>query len=98
LPENSKLKTQNSYLAIYSELSAGAIIYRIADSLSAEDRRITHTAGPETLAESLEINPPSAVILGVEMERLEEPIYKAVVTPDWKRNDYENGPVVYVRP
>ena len=107
-----KLKAQNSKLVltlapllaleggcdIYPELSAGAIIYRIADSLPAEDRLITHTAGPETFAESLEKNPPSAVILGVEMERLEEPIYKSVVTPDWKRNDYENGPVVYVRP
>jgi len=82
---------------IYPELSAGAIIYRIADSLPAEDRRITHTAGPETLAESLEKNPPSAVILGVEMGRLEEPIYKSVVTPAWKRKDYENGPVVYFR-
>jgi hypothetical protein len=83
---------------IYTELSAGAIIYRIADTLSAEQRRITHTAGIETLAESLEKNPPSAVILGVEMGRLEEPIYKSVVTPDWKINNYENGPIVYFRP
>jgi hypothetical protein len=83
---------------IYPELSAGAIIYRIADSLPAEDRRITHTAGPETLAESIEKNPPSAVILGVEMRRLEEPIYKSVITPDWKRQDYENGPAVYFAP
>jgi len=107
-----KLNTQNSKLIltlapllaleggsdIYPELSAGAIIYRIADSLSAEQRRITHTAGPETLAESLERNPPSAVILGVEMGRLEEPIYKSVVRPDWKIKDYENGPIVYFRP
>jgi len=107
-----KLKTQDSKLIltlapllaleggcdIYPELSAGAIIYRIADSLPAEDRLITHTAGIETLAESLEKNPPSAVILGVEMGRLEEPIYKSVITPDWIRKDYENGPVVYVRP
>ncbi len=106
------LKTQNSKLIltlapllaleggcdIYPELSAGAIIYRIADSLPAEDRLITHTAGPETLAESLEKNPPSAVILGVEMGRLEEPIYESVVTPDWKIKDYENGPIVYFRP
>ncbi len=107
-----KLKTQDSKLIltlapllaleggcdIYPELSAGAIIYRIADSLPAEDRRITHTAGIETLTESLEKNPPSAVILGVEMGRLEEPIYKSVVTPDWKIKEYENGPVVYFRP
>jgi len=107
-----KLKTQDSKLTltfapllaleggcdIYTELSAGAIIYRIADSMPAEDRRITHTAGAETLAETLEKNPPSAVILGVEMGRLEEPIYKSVVTPDWIIKDYENGPIVYFRP
>jgi len=83
---------------IYTELSAGAIIYRIADSLSSEERQITHTAGVETLAEILEKNPPSAVILDVEWGRLEEPIYKSVVTPDWKIKDYENGPIVYFRP
>ncbi|MBN2594615.1 MAG: hypothetical protein JXA81_13995 [Sedimentisphaerales bacterium] len=83
---------------IYTELSAGGIIYRIADSLSAEERQVTHTAGPETLAETLEKNPPLAVILGVEMGRLEEPIYKSVVTLDWKIKDYENGPIVYFRP
>jgi 4-amino-4-deoxy-L-arabinose transferase-like glycosyltransferase len=107
-----KLNTQNSKLIltlapvlaleggcdIYTELSAGGIIYRIADSLSSEERRITHTAGIETLTETLEKNPPSAVILGVEMGRLEEPIYKSVVTPDWKIKDYENGPIVYFRP
>ena len=107
-----KLKTQDSKLIltlapllaleggcdIYPELTAGAIIYRIADSLPAEDRRITHTAGIETLAESIEKNPPSAVILGVEMGRLEEPIYESVVKPDWERKDYENGPIVYFRP
>jgi len=83
---------------IYTELSAGAIIYRIADSLSAEERQITHTAGVETLAETIKKNPPSAVILHVEMGRLEEPIYKSVVTPDWKIKDYENGPIAYFRP
>ncbi|OHB64821.1 MAG: hypothetical protein A2168_04230 [Planctomycetes bacterium RBG_13_50_24] len=107
-----KLKTQNSKLIltlapllaleggcdIYPELSAGAIIYRIADSLPVDDRRMTHTAGPETLAESLEKNPPSAVILGVEMGRLEKPIYESVVKSDWERKDYENGPTVYFRP
>jgi hypothetical protein len=83
---------------IYPELSAGAIIYRIADSLSAEQRRITHTAGIETLAESLKKNPPSAVIVGVEMERLEKPIYESVVKSDWKRKDYESGLIAYFRP
>lgn len=83
---------------IYTELSAGAIIYRIADSLSPQERRITHTAGPESLLKSLEEKPPSAVILGVEMQRLETPIYESVVKSDWKRESYRDGPTVYLRP
>jgi hypothetical protein len=83
---------------IYTQLSAGAIIYRIADFLTAEQRRITHTVGIETLAGLVEKKPPSAVVLGVEMGRLEEPIYKLVITPDWKIKDYENGPIAYFRP
>ena len=83
---------------IYNELSAGAIIYRVADSLSAEERRITHTAGPKSILELLEKNPPSAVILGVEMQNLEQPILESVVKPDWERRDYANGPTVYYRP
>jgi len=83
---------------IYTELSAGAIIYRIADSLSAEEREITHTAGPESLLKLLEEKPPSAVILGVEMQRLETPIFESVVKSDWKRQNYRDGPAVYFRP
>ena len=105
-----KLKTQNFKLVltlaplfaleggcdIYTELSCGAIIYRIADSLSPGDRRITHTVGPETLAELLESKPPSAVVLGAEMKFLEEPL-QAAVGPDWERKVYENGPMVYFK-
>jgi 4-amino-4-deoxy-L-arabinose transferase-like glycosyltransferase len=83
---------------IYNELSAGAIIYRIADSLSPDERRITHTAGPKSLLELLEKNPPSAVILGVEMQRLEQPILESVVKANWQRVNYEDGPTVYFRP
>jgi hypothetical protein len=83
---------------IYTELSCGAIIYRIADSMSPSERSITHTAGPKTLGELLEKSPPSAVILGVEMRRLEEPIFESIVKPDWERKVYENGIVVYFRP
>ena len=107
-----KLKTQNSKLIltlapllalegrsdIYTELSCGAIIYRAADSMSPSERSITHTVGPKTLGELLEKSPPSAVILGVEMRRLEEPIFESIVKPDWERKVYENGIVVYFRP
>jgi len=106
-----KLKTQNSKLTltlapllaieggcdIYNELSCGAIIYRIADSMSASERHLTHTVGPKTLGELLENSPPSAVILGVEMRRLEEPIFESVVKSDWQRKLYENGLIAYFR-
>jgi len=85
---------------IYNELSCGAIIYRIADSMLPSERSITHTTGPKTLGELLEKSPPSAVILGVERGRLaslEAPL-KAVVKPDWQRKTYENGLVAYFRP
>jgi len=76
---------------IYTELSAGAIIYRIADSLSPDERRVTHTAGPKSLLELLEKSPPSAVVLGVEMQRLEQPILESVVKSDWDKNIYQNA-------
>jgi len=85
---------------IYTELSCGAIIYRVADSLSASQRSITHTAGLKTLGELLEKSPPSAVILGVErgkLASLEAPL-QAIVTPDWERKAYENGFVAYFKP
>ena len=62
------------------------------------ERSITHTAGPKTLGELLKKSPPSAVILGVEMRRLEEPIFESIVKPDWERKVYENGFIVYFRP
>jgi hypothetical protein len=83
---------------IYTELSCGAIIYRIADSLTPEERRITHTVGPETLPELVERKPPSAVIVGVEMEPLEKTIFDAAVKLNWRIKEYENGLTVYFRP
>jgi len=85
---------------IYTELSCGAIIYRIADSMLLSERSITHTTGPKTLGELLKKSPPSAVILGAERGRLaflEAPL-QAAVKADWERKVYENGIVVYFRP
>jgi hypothetical protein len=85
---------------IYPELSAGAIVYRTADSLSPDERRLTHTAGQKTLAEVLNEKPPSAVILGIERGRLtflEAPL-QAAVKADWERKNYEYGPTVYFAP
>jgi len=83
---------------IYTELSCGAIVYRIGDRLSAWNRDITHTVGPKTLSKLVEKEPPSAVITNVErMKFLEEDLIKTAVKPDWERKVYKYGPVVYFR-
>ncbi|MHC4095236.1 MAG: glycosyltransferase family 39 protein [Planctomycetota bacterium] len=85
---------------IYTELSCGSIVYRIGDRLSAWNRDATHTVGTRNLAELVEKEPPSAVIINVESERmkfLEEDLIKTAVKPDWERKVYKYGPVVYFR-
>jgi hypothetical protein len=85
---------------IYTELSCGAIIYRIADSLTTTERSITKTVGPKTLGALLEKTPPSAVIVNVErgkLSPLEAPL-QAVVKPDWERKTYKNGFIAYFKP
>jgi len=85
---------------IYPELSAGAIVYRIADRISSWNRDITHTVGPETLKKLIEKSPPSAVILGVEMKLLEPPLFQTAIQPDeknWERKVYKDGPIVYFK-
>ena len=85
---------------IYPELACGSVVYRVADRLSAEERRITHTVGPESLRELVQDRPPSAVIAGAEPPRfsfLEEPL-RRLVPPAWSRTTHENGLQVYVRP
>lgn len=84
--------------SIYTELSAGAIIYRIADYLTPRERQITHTAGPKNLPALIDITSPSAVILNVEMPRLESLINEVIVQPDWEKEEYESGPIVYFSP
>ena len=72
---------------VYPELSSGSIVYRIADRMTAEERRITHTVGPQTLGEMLANRPAAAVVVGVEPEKfssLEEPL-RQTVPPDWSR-------------
>lgn len=87
--------------AIYRELASGSIIYRVADTMSADDRKITHTVGPETLEALLKEKPPSAVVLGVEpsyFSFLEEPLLQAVELT-WPREIYdENALRAYFRP
>jgi hypothetical protein len=90
---------------IYPELSTGDIIYRIADSLSPDERRITRTAGPRTIDQVVRQSSPSAVIVGTEppfFAHLEEPLLSLIDT-SWHRevykNDcYENDIMVYFKP
>jgi len=83
--------------AIYTELSASPFSYRIGELMSAAERAATRTAGPETLDALVKQSPPSSVIVGVEMDRLEDDLLKAAVVSDWERKVYESGPVVYFR-
>lgn len=82
---------------IYTELSAGPIVYRIADSMSPSDRLITHTIGPRMLPQLLEKARPSAVILGVEPS-YEGPVKQAVQSDskDWDRQVYSVFPPISV--
>ena len=83
---------------IYDELSAGAIIYRIADYLSPEERAVTHTVGPKWLRAMVDASPISAVLVGVEpMVFLEKPL-KAIVPLDWEETVLTDGSVLYMRP
>ncbi len=83
---------------IYVELAAGPFVYRVADSMSPDERRITNAVGPETLEQLLEDNPPSAVIISVEPGFLEKPLFQTAVKRDWEKRVYEDGPVVYFAP
>jgi hypothetical protein len=85
---------------IYPELSCGSIVYRVADLMSAQERQITHTVGPKTLAESIGVHLPAGVIVGVEPSYfafLEEPLRK-LVPSDWRRDTYGNTLQAYRRP
>jgi len=75
---------------IYTELSCGAIIYRVADRLSPWNRDITHTIGPRTLRGLIEESPPSAVLLGVEEPTYEESVKSTIQLnlESWKRETY----------
>lgn len=85
---------------IYTELSAGPFAYRIADFMSSDDRTITHTVGPQTLAALVDKSPPSAVVLGIEPEFIEASLFRTAVRPQsaqWETEIYEKGLRVYFR-
>ena len=86
---------------VYPQLSAGSVVYRIADYMRPSDIETTNTVGPKTLKALLEKSPPSAVILGAEpIKFLEETLFESAVQPDqekWERKIYDNGLTAYFR-
>jgi len=85
---------------IYTELSSGSFVYRVADSMTASDLEIVKAVGPKTLKVLLEKSPPSAVIFGVELGLLEDQLFQMTVQADsksWQGKNYKDGPTVYFR-
>jgi hypothetical protein len=70
---------------IYTELSAGAFGFRVADSLTEAERVATHTAGVKEFSELVKENPPAAIIIGPELTRFEKIDLKKMVPSDWQR-------------
>ncbi len=84
---------------IYPELSCGDFVYRVADRLSAEERRITRTVGPAGLGEVTMDRPPGAILVGIPatLPKLEAPL-RAAVPSGWTFVDCGDGLQLYVRP
>ncbi len=84
---------------IYTELSAGPFVYRVADLLSPADRQIANAVGPETLQQLLENCPPSALIVGFEPRFLEAVLFKTAGPKEdiWGKQRYDEGLVLYFR-
>ncbi len=93
--------------SIYVEFSAGVFAYRIADYLSDDERKLTHTVGAKTLRTLLAERTASTVILGVEPKSLEQPIFETLIEPapgSWDAKIYDeiklykdSFPVAYFR-
>jgi len=84
---------------IYPELAAGSITYRIADKLSAEQRKLTTTAGPAQMDLLTKLAPPSVVILNVEPLAALEKTLLPYIQNDFKTLVFEDqGPVIHYRP
>jgi len=85
---------------IYPELASGAVVYRVADAMSAEERAMTHTVGLSGIRALTGQFPPDAVVLGVEpsyFSFLEDPL-RGVTSPGWPRDLHESGLQIYRRP
>ncbi len=84
---------------IYTELSAGSFVYRIAHNLSEQEIKVTHTVGPSTLNELIDKRQPSVVIASEAIRFLDESIINKSGADGWERKVYgEDGPLVFFRP
>jgi hypothetical protein len=85
---------------IYPQLSAGLFVYRIADNLTDEQRRLTNTVGPNSLKILTVDPPPAAIIVGTEkgsgFDTVENTLLE-VTDPYWRRQRFDNLNV-YTRP
>jgi hypothetical protein len=68
---------------IYTELSAGAFAFRVADTLSENDRKLTKTAGVKNLPELTKS--AGAVVIGAELTRFEKIALKNAIPANWVR-------------
>jgi 4-amino-4-deoxy-L-arabinose transferase-like glycosyltransferase len=81
---------------IYTELSAGSFVYRVADRLTKKQLQITNTVGPETIEKLIRNRTPALVICNEQMRFLDESIIKQAVKEGWSGKIYgENGPTVF---
>ena len=72
---------------IYTELSAGAFAFRVADRLSQQDKKNTHTAGVSDFRQIILTKTPAAVIIGPELTRFEKIDLKSLVPQGWQKCD-----------
>ena len=80
-------------LPIYPELATGAIVFRIADLLSADVRQRTKTVGPSSLGHILREHPPGAILIGTETGFLEEidASFSKYVPSTWRVSVLDQG-------
>ncbi|MEN6384429.1 MAG: hypothetical protein ABFD79_04460 [Phycisphaerales bacterium] len=81
---------------IYTELSAGAFGFRVADSLTEPQRAASHTAGVKEFSEIVGNNPPAAIVIGPELTRFEKIDLRGLVPANWARMNCEPSVHVFV--
>ena len=68
--------------------ATGVFVYRSGDLFSAEDHQRFHTVGPATLAQSLDAEPPTAIVVGYQ--RQPQP-FRITLDPDLRAYAQSRG-------